>query len=813
MTISRQTLLSCAIGSFFGMSAASIAQDAGRTSALEEIVVTAQKRDESLQDVPVAVTAFTGEMRDIVGVTTINDLTDFTPGLTYSLTQDRISLRGIGRLSNNYGSDPGVATYADGFYTSSTTEAGKRPLVVDRTEILRGPQGTLYGRNSIGGAINIISKRPTDDFQGEVRGTIGNYDQTIVEGAVSGPITDWLRYRFTGAQVKQKEGYFEDVNSDATEGNVYDDLYVEGQLEFNIGDAVDGWFKYSHAEWNQARRTLVTISPYDVAPVYFGGLFPNATFNGSATQSVSSQFTSTNPALTDRSRYDTDTPFRANLDENHIFILELVGHMGWADIKYVGGYQGYLYTQQSDFDGVDRGPFSTTAGGVSFTIYPTVEAFYAEDKEYYSNEINLISTGDGPLQWILGLYQYHEQVNQFQGIRAPFQAQLDTPRAAATTPTVFGPPNPDRILQNAGAFLDADARAVFGQIDYSFADNWKATVGLRYTEDEKDAIEFRTRALYGFAGVPYAFYSEIDRRNPLAGEWHATTGTAGIEWTPSSDSLLFAKYTRGYKSGGFNAGGFSPGRTGYTDPEFIDAYEFGWKQTLFDRLTANLAFFYYGYQDAQIPLTVRDPVSLLNETRFLNIEDSESMGVELETVWSVTDALQLRLSYGFLDTKIKDQQCVIDPADTTSTAPDSRLCPALVGVTLPAGTQRAQLIDGGELPSSPKNKIAFNANYTWEFSPGSLTLSGTWTYRDSAYYAVFTRDHYEAPSYDETDVRVLFTDAKDRFTVIGFVRNVFDDEGYERADANQSSWGVRSLQLGLTPPRTYGLELQYRFGN
>jgi iron complex outermembrane recepter protein len=812
MTISRQSLLSVGISSVLGMSAVATAQEARTVEGLEEIIVSAQKRSESLQDVAVAVTAFTDEMRDIVGVTTISDLTDFTPGLTYSLTQDRISLRGIGRLSNNYGSDPGVATYADGFYTSSTTEAGKRPLVVDRTEILRGPQGTLYGRNSIGGAINIISKRPTEKFEGEVRATAGNYDLGILEAAISGPVTDWLRYRFVGGKFRQEEGYFRDVDDGGTEGSKSDDLYVEGQLEFNFGEAVDGWFKYSHAEWDQARRTLVTLTPYDIAPVYFGGLFPNSTFNGTATQAVSSPFTSTNPALTDRSLYDTDTPFRAELDSNHIFILELVGHLGWADIKYLGGYQGYEYTQTSDYDGVDRGPYSTVAGGVPFTIFPTVEGFYYEDKEYYSNEINLLSTGDGPLQWIVGLYQYHEQVNQYSGIRAPLQSQLATPRLAATTPFTFGPPNPDRNLQIAGALLDADAHAVFAQVDYSFTDEWKVTLGARYTEDQKDAEEFRTRALYGFAGVPYAFYSEVDRRGLLAGEWHATTGTAGIEWSPSADTLAFAKYTRGYKSGGFNAGGFSPGRTGYTDPEFIDAYELGLKQTLFNRLTANVALFYYDYQDAQIPLTVRDPVSLLNETRFLNIEKSTSMGVEVETVWAVTDALQLRLSYGFLDTEMKDTQCVIDPADTGSTAPDSRLCPALVGVVLPPGSQRAQLIDGGELPSSPKNKLAFNANYTWELPAGSLTASGSWTYRDSAYYSVFTREYNQAPSYDETDLRVLFTDAKNRFTLIAFLRNAFDDEGYERADATQSAWGTRSLQLALTAPRTYGLEAQFRFG-
>src|SRR5262245_35394574 len=143
---------------------------------LEEIVVTAEKRSANLQDVPVAISAFTSETRDLLGISSIQELTDFTPGLSYSSTQDRMSLRGVGRLTNNYGSDPGIATYSDGFYTASNTEAGKRPIIVDRIEVLRGPQGTLYGRNSIGGALNVISKRPTDTLQGEVRATAGNYE-------------------------------------------------------------------------------------------------------------------------------------------------------------------------------------------------------------------------------------------------------------------------------------------------------------------------------------------------------------------------------------------------------------------------------------------------------------------------------------------------------------------------------------------------------------------------------------------------------------------------------------------------------------
>jgi iron complex outermembrane receptor protein len=875
MKVQQRTLLSCALGGVLGMSAgAGLAQEGGRsTSVLEEIVVTAQKRSESLQDVPVAVSAFTSEVRDLIGITTIGDLTDLTPGLSYATVLDRMSLRGIGRLTNNYGSDPGIATYSDGFYTASNVEAGKRPIHTERIEVLRGPQGTLYGRNSIGGALNIVSPRPTDTWQGEVRAVAGNYDTQIFDAALSGPITDWLRFRASGSSGGQGVGFYRDEDGGPTEGNVGDDLYAEGQLEFNIGDAFDGWFKYSHTEWDQRRRFAGTpITPQDISPRYFGGLFPNTTFNGpqaavapptvpgvpstgtpgfpTGIPNVSlaaPAYTTTNPGLSDPRMFNTDTPFHTHLDNVNNFTLELVWHAGFADVKYVGGYQGYTYTQESDFDGTSReAPYTVLVGGgrslvnpalvlppTPFTIFPQVRAFYQEDKEYYSNEINLISTDDGPFQWIVGLYQYHEQVYQFAGVNAPNQPQLDQPRLSAASPaTALGPPNPDRILQNAGAWLDADAAAVFGQIDYSFSDHWKTTIGVRYTEDRKDAEEFRTRALYGFAtfiaqapppapvnpfaglwtGLPYAFYSEIDRRNPLAGKWHATTGTAGLEWTPNDDTLTFVKYTRGYKSGGFNAGQFAVGRTGYTDPEFINSYEFGIKQTIAQRLTANLSLFYYDYKDAQYPSSVRDPVSNIVDQRFFNLQGATSMGAELEANWAVSDALNLYLSYAYLDTEIEDDRCFIDGDDTgysgVLVSPQGRPCGPFS-----FGDQIGQKIDGGRLPSSPKNKVALNANYTFYMPAGNLTFSGTWTYKDEAYYSVFTRDHNLAPAYDETDVRLLWNEPNNRYTIIAYAKNVFDQEGYESAGASMSAWGVQSRSRVLTSPRTYGIEAQFRFGN
>src|SRR3954469_2924291 len=176
--LNRQSLLlSCVCAAAFftsSMASAAAAAPADTGNTIEELVVTAEKREQSLQDVPVAISAFTSEKRDLIGVNTIADITNFTPGLEYNAANDRNTLRGVGRLTNVHAADISVAQYSDGIYTSSTTEAGKTPLFVDRLEVLRGPQGTLYGRNSIGGAINIISKRPTEDWYGEVRAQYQN---------------------------------------------------------------------------------------------------------------------------------------------------------------------------------------------------------------------------------------------------------------------------------------------------------------------------------------------------------------------------------------------------------------------------------------------------------------------------------------------------------------------------------------------------------------------------------------------------------------------------------------------------------------
>ena len=333
-------LLSSAIVACVAGTAAS-AQTQG-SNMIEELVVTAQKREESLQDVPVAVSAFTDETRDIVGIRSIQDFATFTPGLSFNAGSDRMSLRGVGRLTNVLGSDPGVAVYADGFYTASNSEAAKSTLFVDRVEILRGPQGTLYGRNSIGGAINVISKRPDDTFGGEVRASIGNYDFKQVEASVSIPLSEGLRTKLGGLWTKQDDGYFKNVAGGPSEGGVTDDTWFEVQVEADLGDNATAWIRYSTSSWDQRGRTSNMVSPYynTTSPIFLDGdpRGPNAFMRPEGLFPSSLYLYNTpNPGVDDHREFSTNTPSSRKLDDQHQLVAELSWNLGWAALKYIGG--------------------------------------------------------------------------------------------------------------------------------------------------------------------------------------------------------------------------------------------------------------------------------------------------------------------------------------------------------------------------------------------------------------------------------------------------------------------------------------------
>jgi iron complex outermembrane receptor protein len=831
---------------------------------LEEVVVTAQKRAEDLQDVPIAISAYTSQTRDLLGITTIQDLTNFTPGLSYSTSLDRASLRGIGRQTNNLASDPGLATYNDGFYNVSTRAAARSPLLIDRIEVLRGPQGTLYGRNSIGGTVNVVSKQPTADWYSEVRASYDNWDRKVAEGAASGPITDWLRFRVAAAWEKQDEGYFKNLATGEDEGGVSDEHYFEAQLAADVSENVDVWFKASLSGYDNARRSSYNTGDYDYAlmPATYlvaASAFPYALTNPAAANivTVGGQYP-VNPAQANNRHFVSDMRTRNFQEDSPTWITHVTWDMGPASLKYVGGYQSYEYLLQTDYDGTNvtqyTVPLNSTASCAPpacnpLTYLSSSVSNYVEDKKYWSHELNLTSNGDGALQWILGAYLYDEKYKQPVDFPTP-HGQTHQPIYPNGTPAPF---NWNGSIYYIDTHLATTSKAAFAQLDWSITDQFKVTTGLRYTEDRKQGKELTRQICYSLnvAGctdfrVTGTNSPAVDitqflisplapdgttgpaTRDPNTGiwsrgfdkTWDAVTGTAGVEWTPMSDALLFFRYSRGYKAGGFNTGTIAASPT--TEPEFVNAYEVGWKQQLAGRLQANASVFFYDYQDMQIPLSVI-PAAGPPISQFFNMAKVESLGFELETIWQPIDNLQVLFNYAYLDATVKEGCCFVDGVDNLAIQPGAQ--PEGPPTRNAGGviTAQGQSVVGDIVPQSPKHKAALNLNYTFHLSPGTLNVSATDVWKDETYFSMFNRWYNLAPSYNQLDARMTWSSADNHYTVIAFGRNLLDEDGFDGAGAtyqNQIPFGGVNLRtipraisrnFSLTPPRTYGLELQYRF--
>jgi iron complex outermembrane receptor protein len=522
---SGAVLFAFALGtSAHAQTTAAAAPAAAAGSTIEELVVTAEKRSQSLQDVPVAISAFTSEKRDLLGINSIQDMTNFTPGLNYTSANDRASLRGIGRLTNAHPVAVPVAVYDDGIFTTSTVTAGKSPIFSDRVEVLRGPQGTLYGRNSIGGAINVISKRPTEDPYAEVRGTFANYGHTLLEAAVSGPLAPDLQYRLAGNWEKQADGFYKNiVPGMPSEGNVIDQYYVEGQLQAKFGEHADGWAKAYVTGWNNGGGGPGARAGYTNGQFGFGEYgaqninagYACAPGAGSVANVVNtSPLGCVNPALSGNHRnFASNVAQSVSLDDAYGIAVNFTYHFDGFDVKYIAGGINYHYTlfQDNSNDAsissfqipvaafnpalppaAQGCPATNIAGGncPPLTVFPRQASTYSEDYHNISHEINVGSNGQGALQWLGGVYYYKE------GYKQPvFTTLFDQPQLAGTitpaAPSLTGPVGQDfqnRLYDDRPQFQE-ESYAGYGQIDWKFADTLKATLGLRYSHDKLTGSE------------------------------------------------------------------------------------------------------------------------------------------------------------------------------------------------------------------------------------------------------------------------------------------------------------------------------------
>jgi iron complex outermembrane receptor protein len=895
-------------------------------TTIGEVVVTAEKRQANLQTVPEAVTAFTSRDRNLKGIQTVQDMTNFTPGLTYSSQLDRPAIRGLSRDTNIYLADSSVAVYYDDFFSNSTFLVGRDDMLIDQVEVLLGPQGTLYGRNAIGGLINTVSKKPTEDLTGEVRVTTGNYGYNKVEGTVSGPIFPGFSFRLSGYLDNQDHGYLNNVVPGyASEGGVRHDPYGDFQLQYK-GDKDDLWFDSYVVGFNGDRGgpgSLLgnpTEGDYGTAPTVYGQSFfnPNYAYSGAVTNimgQVPGAIGLNNPVVTTGNLRDFAHSVATDItvDKAYTFTFHWTHHFDGFDVKYVGGYSQYHYELHDNWFGNDNSPitqytipigptcasFGVFLGGTCdtpLTVYPSQTFSFTTQTDWYSHELTFSSTWNKPVQWIAGLYYYQETDNNPETITDVNQPQLLHPLPQGTNPAVANPGHLIDLLDYQDRIQSA---AAYGQVDWKITPTIKLTGGLRYTFDWKHGTE-EARFLYfgqdvlgsspynqlpasaiipglpstigandlftpqnlgaglpsfeitqsylgtgpgpGICGLPV-----FQTSGPFAGAYtrclsdhsQALTGTAGIEWTPDDKTLVYARYNRGYKAFALNAGFVGPNPE--AAPEHVNDYEVGIKKTFGNTLVVNLDGFYYDYMNDQVPLGTAG-ASGVTFTEFYNVPKAVADGIELTTDWRPIPHLDLSLTYGLDHTSVTSNctavngvavgACYEDALDPYATAPGARP----VG-NLTSGVFYLQSVKGDELPNAPENKVAFNANYTWVFGPGNLSLSGTYVWKDSSYASIFTRVYDEAPSWSQVNLRAMWSGDHDRYEIILYCNNLFNTYGYDAAatgyivgtgtpldafgapleptpgGANIPTYAQQHAtpSFDLTPPRLYGIELHYKF--
>ena len=565
---------------------------------LEEVIVTAQKRSQSVQDIPLAITALSSDMLDERGITDMASLVSSVPGMHFGQAgaNTRITIRGIGTEQTTVTGDPGVAFHVDGVYQSRSSAGNALFYDLQRVEVLRGPQGTLYGRNATGGSVNLISKAPEEELGGSVEALIGDYNQQRLRGVFNMPLLDDKLLMRVSGQWENRDGYYENGTPGADDIQDVDGLDLRAQLAYSGDEIFDARLIYNYATSKGAGFGRKGLGDYPLdSNLLADSFYQDATPNPSDPWKV----------------YYNDIADRDNKREGLTLLMDW--QLESIAIKSITAWQDNSVDYIRDFDYSDVDIMNENS---------------LQDSTQYSQEFQISSTGTGPLQWIGGLYWLSEESDvdywlndEGQGLSTFFP----TVDVGLENPAFFG---------NAST-TNVDAFGAFGQITYDLTDKLKLTGGLRYSEDEKETEVTKRKT----------FFSPITTEFEKEGNWDDVTWKLGLDWFFADDSMLYASVSTGFKSGGF----LQQPRAEPYEPEEITAWEIGSKNRFFeDRLQANISAFYYDYTDMQLT-TIKELQRVTT-----NAGESEIKGIEIEMIGRPTSALDLGATFAYTNAEFTE---------------------------------------------------------------------------------------------------------------------------------------------------------------
>lgn len=728
---------------------------AQQSGALEEVIVTAQHREQNIQDVPVAVTALNDEAlkkSDIFDAATISQ---HVPGVAYAEFapgQALIAIRGISSADDGAGLENSSALFLDGVYIGRLAGINFDMFDLERIEVLKGPQGTLFGRNAIGGAFNVVTSKPSDELTAKVGVTVGNQGIVRAQGLVSGPITEKLAGKLSIAH-RQHDGFVDNVLL-GTELQDEDQISMRGQLRLDL-DSSEWLISVDYMDDDRAdmgRTPLADNAPLSVIGAANGITGPRQ--NASPTDGFSKR--------------------------------EAWGISLQGNIEFDSGTLTSITAYRNNETDWEMQSVGVGLGAIGLPFDEVIDDII-EDIETVQQEFRWTSNLDGDINYTAGLFYFREETDrteQFKITAAGTYAGLVS--TAVGSQTIIG--NEYTRTEN-----ETNSYAAYGQVDWAFRDKWNLTAGLRFTYDEKDyratAVDCGNLPATGpFAAFPACagvggslnIVSESFTVSP-SDNWDELSYKVAVQYFPNDDVMVYGSVTTGYKSGGFaGSQGVQASASTPVNPETAINYELGFKGDLFDNtLRLNMTGYYTDYEDLQIVRFGPVAGSAFGTFQTTNIGQADIYGIEVEWGWYPTDRIRFQGNYAYMDTEVTG--LVIE---------------TLAGITDASGSNLRQA------PESSWNGIV---GYTLPTAMGTFDFQVEYSYMDEQIND-YIDQRTVVQQHELVDARIAWTSNNEKWEVAVWGKNLTDE------DYIAHSYVIGPGVIGVWgPPQTYGITASYTY--
>jgi len=700
---------------------ASVAMTSVVHAQIEEVIVTAQKREQNLQDVPISVSVISGSELENQAIPNFEDLASTMPNFNVSKNaiQDTVSIRGI-NSDSQAGGEQSVGTYVDGIFRGRGVQSRFAFMDVERIEVLRGPQGTLFGKNTIAGALNITSARPTDVFEASISGMYEfKHQESEIQAFVSGPLSDNVTGRVAVLWRDMEDGWVDNIGYDEDMPSS-EEHAVRGTLEWAASEKLSFTGRLEHGEFDivGAPYDFVKIGPSLAGAVAAFGI-PGVAAGFDGVNNITNAFNPLFPLVPNLDAIDLDTAYFMEGDSDQV-TLQADFDLEAGLLTALYGYSSYDFLRGQD---ADYGPLPV----VSFTD--------SEDFEQNSLELRFTSNSDGNLNYILGAYLQSTDLATWGDTSMNFSF-LNIMLGGGTP---MGPPtsNPARINT---LDQESDTWALFAQMTYQVSEKWSVTAGLRYESEKKDALQSAHifDATTGGAATPppsppnppanimwWALPTEVVEHDyTLSRSENSWSPQLQVQWNATEDVNLYASWSQGHKGGGFNSMAFGLNPFDPTDDtgaeyedEVADSIEIGTKMTLLDGAARlNVGYFNMRFDDLQT-------TSFTGSTGFIvtNAAEADIQGIEIDGIWAVTEQWTLQGNFGWVDFEFVDYPTAGCTSDQIALYPNAAACSAAGGNDLSGQTNQdtPEITAAFSVLYEPRSRyfkaLRVGANYSGEY--------------------------------------------------------------------------------------------------